>query len=203
MSTTTTAAPSAAWKFADNQFTRNGELIATLENGQPVFTELGEKYRHVVAKQMKQMAQPVAPVSAPAPLAQPPAPAPNAAPLDPYAGLTPAQRECIVWLRKQRGLDPFHVEPRTKKPVQPDRVKGDKSEAFILDVFTHDPVGFCDRYGVVGFGKANRKVMETDPETRRKKPVVRVVQVVLSKRKTLLTERVDAMCVVPPEDDAQ
>lgn len=207
MSTTTTAAP-AAWLYENDQWTRDGQLIATMENGLPVFTEFGYKYKHVVLKRLKQAATPQVEAGVRTPpavsaneLKRETVPEVRTPTADPFSGLTAEQRECVVWLRKQEGLDPFHVEQRTGKPVKPDRIKGEKGKAFIADVFRYDPVGFCQLYGVLRFGRANRKVVAKDPQTGRMKASVQEVKVVLSVRKTYLTERVDSMAVIPEDVD--
>lgn len=208
MSTTTAEAPpvgsktgSAIWAFKDGTFTRNGEVMATIDPAtqQPAYTEAGNAYRHVVAKRWKEkqaaniasVTAPTVPTSAPAVVAEPP---------DPYASLTPDQRAAIVFLRKREGLDPYHIEARTKKPVKPDRIEADKSKAFIWDVLRFDPVAFVNRYGVVKLGKARRKVRERDPETNRMRKVIREESVALSKRKTHYTERLDSMTLLREDD---
>lgn len=204
MSTTTAEAPpvgktgsAAIWAFKDGQFTRNGELMATIDPAtqQPAYTEAGNAYRHVVAKRWKEkQAANIATVTAPIV----PAAAPQ--PDDPYSSLTPDQRAAIVFLRKREGLDPYNIEARTKKPVKPDRIEGDKSKAFIWDVLRFDPVAFVNRYGVVKLGKARRKVRERDPETSRMRKVIREESVALSKRKTHYTERLDSMTLLREDD---
>ena len=213
MSSTTETAPTAGkavWVFQNGQFLRDGELMATITTDGPQFTEAGEKYRHVVQKRMKQMEreQP-APVEIPAssasnsPLAgiPPPPESPIAKPSDPYDGLSPRQREAIVFLRRREGLDPFHVEQRTKRPPKRDRFVGDKAKAFISDLFRYEPVEFARRYKVIGLRKMTKPVKKQDPETRRWKMVKEPVEVVASERKTYLTERADSLALEPEGDD--
>lgn len=212
MSTTTAKAPpvgsktgSAIWAFKDGTFTRNGEVMATIDPAtqQPAYTEAGNAYRHVVAKRWKEKPKTKAAIAETSP---PPGQVFTQSstvatkPEDPYSSLTPDQRAAIVFLRKREGLDPYNIEARTKKPVKPDRIEADKSKAFIWDVLRFDPVAFVNRYGVVKLGKARRKVRERDPETNRMRKVIREESVALSKRKTHYTERLDSMALLREDD---
>lgn len=204
--TTTTESPrgaAATWEFTDGKFIRNGELIATMIDGQPVFTELGEKYKHVVLKRLKETARAAASTPLPtpivtAPVVATPPPTPPAA--DMWATLAPQQREAITWLRKRAGFDPFHVEPRTKKPVKADKFIGDKSEAYVLDLLRYEPLVFVENYGLLRMGKMERmeRVMDKDRGLKVKKRVE--VAVAISVRKTHLTERADNMHLVDEDE---
>lgn len=115
-------------------------------------------------------------------------------------GLTPEQRRAILRLRRSAGF-PDEVEKRTRKPVKPDKLIGRKSEAYVMDLLRYEPVKFAETYGLVGIGKIRRVEKKIDPETKVEKKVERIVECVLSRSKTHLTERANDDAVVEVEED--
>jgi hypothetical protein len=121
-------------------------------------------------------------------------------PADPYAPLNARQREAVLRLRRDRGW-PDLPRQRTRPPVKLDKHRGDKVDKFILDLLEYDPVAFVSRYGVTGIGKITKvEKFELDKVEKKRK---KVVEAVLSKRKTFLTELASGQSVVAESDDGE
>jgi hypothetical protein len=118
---------------------------------------------------------------------------------DPYAPLNARQREAVLRLRRDRGW-PDLPRQRSRPPVKLDKHRGDKVDKFILDLLEFDPVAFVSRYGVTGIGKITKvEKFELDKVEKKRK---KVVEAVLSKRKTFLTELASGQAVVA-EDESE